>query len=68
MNITTITLLDFGIDELGQEFAKLEFKPLIGESTEVTVVALRKGDTLTTDAPFVEPLEGASAFEHAIRE
>lgn len=53
MNVTKITLLDFGIDELGEQFAKFEFEPLIGDSKKVTIVALRKGDTLTTDIPVV---------------
>lgn len=54
MNVTKITLLDFGIDERGEQFAKLEFEPLIGESKDVTMVALRKGDSLTTDIPISE--------------
>lgn len=53
-DITKITLLDFGVNERGEQFAKIEFQPLIGDSREVTVVALRKGDTLTTQAPIVE--------------
>lgn len=54
MDITRITLLDLSVDERGEQFAKLEFQPLIGESKDVTVVALRKGDTLTTQAPIID--------------
>lgn len=54
MNITKITLLDFGIDERGEQFTKIAFELLIGDSRDVKVVVLRKGDTLTTDAPIVE--------------
>lgn len=54
MNVTKITLLDFGIDERGEQFVKLEFQPLIGDLKEVKIVALRKGDSLTTDIPVVD--------------
>lgn len=54
MNITKITLLDFGVNEFGEQFAKIEFKPYIGEPREPTIVVLRKGDSLTTDAPIVD--------------
>lgn len=53
MDITKITLLDFGVDERGEQFARIEFAPLIGESKNVHVIVLRKGDSLTTDAPIV---------------
>lgn len=52
-DITKITILDFGVNERGEQFAKIEFEPLIGDSREVTVVTLTKGDTLTTQAPIV---------------
>lgn len=57
-DVTRITLLDFDVNERGEQFAKLEFQPLIGDSTEVTVVTLRKGDTLTTQLPIIEANEG----------
>jgi hypothetical protein len=63
MNVTKITLLDFGVDELGKQFAKIGFEPLIGDSKDVTVVVLRKGDTLTTDIPVVdETAQARSVF------
>lgn len=55
VNVSRITLLDFGVDERGNQFAKLEFVPLIGEPKDATVFALRKGDSMTTDVPIVNP-------------
>lgn len=60
MNVTKITLLDFGTDELGELFGKLEFEPLIGESKDVTIIALRKGESLTTDIPIIETAASAT--------
>lgn len=57
MNVTKITILDFGVDERGEQFAKLEFEPLMGESKDVTIVVLGKGDSLTTDIPISETKE-----------
>lgn len=55
MNISRITLIDFGVDDRGQQFARFEFAPLIGDSNDATAFALRKGDSLTTNVPLVEP-------------
>jgi len=58
MNITRVTLLDAGVDENGQPWAKVEFTPLVGDSKAASVVMLRQGWTLTTDAPgYVEESE-----------
>lgn len=63
MDITKITLLDFGVNERGEQFAKIQFESLIGESKDVTIVALRKGDTLTTQAPIIDATAPTKAEE-----
>lgn len=63
MNVSRITLLDFGVDERGDQFAKLEFAPLIGESKDVTIFALRKGDSMTTDVPITDPAASTTKAE-----
>lgn len=67
MNITTIALLDAGIDENGKPWAKVEFRPLVGDP-KATVLVLKLGDTLTTDAPGTESLKTAEEWPDVIRE
>ena len=64
MDVTRITLLGFRVNERGEQIAILEFEPLIGESRDVRVVELRKGDTLTTQLPVAGEVDAPLAELH----
>lgn len=63
MNITTITLVDAGVNQEGRPRAKVEFKPLVGDSLEAKVIVMHVGDTLTTDLPVSFPDDGILSAE-----